>query len=174
MAGDLWAVAFGDVDHGWAVRRGVASPTATVLATADAGKTWTWQYLGPKKGRLLAVAATDANHVWAVGYQYGKGPGPSGEPRGRQRRRRRHLEAAAPARGRRPFRVAFADARHGWLLDGWHNVVYRDLRRGRALARQLLPEGRWCRPARRRRDQREPLLDRRVPRARVRVRGPHR
>ena len=32
---------------------------------------------------------------------------------------RQHVAASAG-----PFRVAFADARHGWLLDGWHNVVY--------------------------------------------------
>jgi photosystem II stability/assembly factor-like uncharacterized protein len=119
MTGDLWAIAFGDPGHGWAVRRGIGSPTATVLATADAGQSWSWQKPGTKGGRLLAVAATDATHVWAVGYQRLRGNGEQdrglvlasadgGATWARQR---------LPA-GLSPFRVAFGDARHGWLLAG--------------------------------------------------------
>jgi photosystem II stability/assembly factor-like uncharacterized protein len=119
MKGDLWAVSFGDATHGWAVRRGSGSPTATVLATSDAGATWTWQYPGPKGGRLLAVAAVGATHAWAVGY--GKAPGFDygvlnkglviATSDGGTSWKRQHIPA-----GLSPYRVAFADARHGWLL----------------------------------------------------------
>jgi photosystem II stability/assembly factor-like uncharacterized protein len=117
MAGDLWAVAFGDVDHGWAVRRGVTSPEATVLATADAGKSWSWQKPGTKGGRLLAVAAVDARHVWAVGYQrLGGSPDRDkglvlASTDGGATWKRQRLPA-----GLTPYRVAFGDFRHGWLL----------------------------------------------------------
>jgi photosystem II stability/assembly factor-like uncharacterized protein len=125
LTGDLWAIAFGDEDHGWAVRRGVGSPTATLLATADAGRTWTWQRTAPADGRLLAVAATDANHVWAVGYKAGEGPGPSGRSLvlassdGGATWQRQRLPSRAS-----PFRVAFTDARRGWILDGFGDRVY--------------------------------------------------
>jgi photosystem II stability/assembly factor-like uncharacterized protein len=127
ITGDLWAVAFGDVDHGWAVRRGIGSPRATVLATADAGATWAWQYPGPKNGRLLGVAASGATHVWAVGYQIVKGLGVEGRGHviatadGGSSWQRQHLPA-----GLSPFRVAFADVRHGWILagDGDHTRYY--------------------------------------------------
>ena len=119
ILGDLWAVAFGDVDHGWAVRRGVASPEATVLATADAGATWSWQYPGPRGGRLLSVAAIGATHAWAVGYQPPRGSGAEDKALvvattdGGASWTRQRLPA-----GLSPFRVAFADARHGWILAG--------------------------------------------------------
>jgi photosystem II stability/assembly factor-like uncharacterized protein len=125
MTGDLWAIAFGDVSHGWAVRRGIVSPTATLLATADAGRSWTWQRTAPRGGRLIAVTATDASHVWAVGYQSGNGPGPSGRSLviasadGGATWTRQQLPAAAAPSG-----VAFADARHGWILDEYANRVY--------------------------------------------------
>jgi photosystem II stability/assembly factor-like uncharacterized protein len=119
LEGDLWAIAFGDVDHGWAVRRGIGSPRATVLVTADAGVTWTNRYPGPKGGRLLSVAATDAQHVWAAGYQRLRGDGVqdrglvlvSGD--GGDTWTRQHLPA-----GLVPFSVAFGDARHGWMVAG--------------------------------------------------------
>jgi len=119
MTGDLWAIAFGDVGHGWAVRRGIANPTAAVLATADAGESWSWQKPGTKGGRLLAVAATDAAHVWAVGYQRPRGTGDQdrglvlASSDGGATWTRQRLPV-----GLMPFRVAFADARHGWLLAG--------------------------------------------------------
>jgi photosystem II stability/assembly factor-like uncharacterized protein len=119
MTGDLWAIAFGDVDHGWAVRRGVVSPKATLLATADAGATWVWQRAQTKGGRLLAVAATDSTHVWAVGYQHPQGNG--GQNRGLVLAsadggatwKRQQLPV-----GLSPHRVVFADVRRGWLLAG--------------------------------------------------------
>lgn len=118
LIGDLWAIAFGDADHGWAVRRGVAYEKASLLASADAGRTWSEQFVAVSNGRLLAVAATDARHVWAVGYQYVKGssfPGGKGlvlaSTDGGATWTRQRLPA-----GLSPFRVAFADARHGWLL----------------------------------------------------------
>ncbi len=119
MTGDLWAIAFGDAGHGWAVRRGISNPTAAVLATADAGKSWSWQRPGTKGGRLLAVTATDAAHVWAVGYQRPRGNGDQdrglvlASTDGGATWTRQRLPA-----GLQPFRVAFADARHGWLLAG--------------------------------------------------------
>jgi photosystem II stability/assembly factor-like uncharacterized protein len=117
MTGDLWAIAFADVGHGWAVRRGIANPTAAVLATADAGESWSWQKPGTRGGRLLAVAATDTTHVWAVGYQRLQGNGEQdrglvlASTDGGATWTRQRLPA-----GLSPFRVAFADARHGWLL----------------------------------------------------------
>ena len=65
---DLWDVAFGDAAHGWAIERGSPLRPAQILATTDGGATWSWQHPGPS-GKLLAVAATDARHAWAVGYQ---------------------------------------------------------------------------------------------------------
>jgi photosystem II stability/assembly factor-like uncharacterized protein len=119
MEGDLWAIAFGDVDHGWAVRRGIGSPRTTILVTADAGVAWSYRYPGPKGGRLLSVAATDARHVWAAGYQRLRGDGAqdkglvlaSGDGGATWTRQR------LPA-GLVPFRVAFGDARHGWMVAG--------------------------------------------------------
>jgi photosystem II stability/assembly factor-like uncharacterized protein len=125
MTGDLWAIAFGDVSHGWAVRRGIGSPTATLLATVDSGRSWAWQRTAPRGGRLIGVTATDANHVWAVGYQSAKGPGPSGRSLviastdGGATWTRQQLPAAAA-----PSSVAFADARRGWILDEYANRVY--------------------------------------------------
>jgi photosystem II stability/assembly factor-like uncharacterized protein len=119
MTGDLWGIAFGDVDHGWAVRRSVGTPTASILATADAGNSWSWQRPRIKGGRLLAVAATDAAHVWAVGYQRMQDNGEQdrglvlASSDGGATWTRQRLPA-----GLSPFRVAFADARHGWLLAG--------------------------------------------------------
>ncbi len=118
MTGDLWGIAFGDADHGWAVRRGVAHEKASLLASADAGRTWTEQSLAISNGRLLAVAATDARHVWAVGYQYVAGPDyPPGKglvlasADGGATWARQQLPA-----GLVPYRAAFSDARHGWLI----------------------------------------------------------
>ena len=118
MTGDLWAVAFGDAGHGWAVRRGVGSPVATILATSDAGKTWHWRYPGPTRGRLLSVAATDARHAWAAGYQsvygsgyfQGKGLMLATTDGGKTWQRQR-----LPA-GLVLSRVAFADAHRGWAV----------------------------------------------------------
>jgi photosystem II stability/assembly factor-like uncharacterized protein len=110
----LFAVAFGDASHGWAVRRAGGSLVATVLATANAGRTWRWQYPAPKRGELLSVAATDATHAWAAGYQ---GPGPHGKglliatSDGGKTWTRQRLPA-----GLVPLAVAFADARHGWAV----------------------------------------------------------
>jgi photosystem II stability/assembly factor-like uncharacterized protein len=130
IAGDLWAVAFGDVDHGWAVRRGVTSPEATVLATADAGKSWSWQKPGTKGGRLLAVAAVDAKYVCAAGYQRLGGSPDRDEglvlasADGGATWKRQRLPA-----GLTPYRVAFGDSRHGWLLASRsdHSGGYRIL-----------------------------------------------
>jgi photosystem II stability/assembly factor-like uncharacterized protein len=113
MTCDLWAVAFGDADHGWAARRGVGSPAATVLATLNAGKTWRWQYPGAKNARLLAVAAVGARHAWAVGDQ----PLPGLGAQGRGLIVATSDGGATWTRQRLPAGlVPFSDARHGWLV----------------------------------------------------------
>jgi photosystem II stability/assembly factor-like uncharacterized protein len=119
MTGDLWAIAFGDERCGWAVRRGIGSERTTVLATSDAGESWSWQYPRPQ-GKLLDVAAVGPRHAWAVGRR----PGDSFEAAG--------LVIATADGGAswqrqplpahlQPFHVAFADKRHGWLLAGDRN-----------------------------------------------------
>jgi photosystem II stability/assembly factor-like uncharacterized protein len=113
----LTAIAFGDRSHGWAVRRGIGNSRARVLATVDGGGSWTWQYPGVKAGRLFALAATDADHVWAAGRQDIKGFGVWGKglmvatSDGGKTWTRQRLPA-----GLLPLAVAFADARHGWAV----------------------------------------------------------
>lgn len=111
--GDLWGVAFGDAAHGWAVERGSLGAPSKILATADGGARWTWQYPGPS-GKLLAVAATGARRAWAVGYQASDTPlmlvtSDGGTTWREQSIRLHHLQL---------YDVAFADARHGWALGG--------------------------------------------------------
>ncbi len=113
VSDSLFAVAFGDATHGWAVRRAAGSLVATVLTTSNAGRTWRWQYPAPKRGELLSVAATDATHAWAAGYQGDLrrnglmiATSDGGKTWTRQR---------LPA-GFVPLGVAFADALHGWAV----------------------------------------------------------
>jgi photosystem II stability/assembly factor-like uncharacterized protein len=120
----LMACAFAGADRGWAVGR-----SGTVLATSDAGVSWAAQRT-PSSGAILdAVTAVDADHVWAVGREPQSGSGPSrdgavlwatvdgGAPWQAQR-----LAGVSNLRG-----VAFADARHGWVvggdMDGEYGVV---------------------------------------------------
>ena len=117
IEGLLWAIAFGDRDHGWAVARGSSRLQARVLTTSDGGRTWSSRYLGVKSGWLYSVAASDARHVWAAGHQslkaygfLGKGLMLASSDGGRTWRRQR-----LPA-GLVPTDVAFADARHGWAI----------------------------------------------------------
>ena len=56
------AVHFVDRDHGWAV-----GPEGMILATTDAGRTWTYQG-NQTFGALSAVKFTDREHGQAVGY----------------------------------------------------------------------------------------------------------
>jgi photosystem II stability/assembly factor-like uncharacterized protein len=127
-AGLLWAIAFGDRSHGWAVARGTSSTQARVLATVDAGKTWETQYPGVRAGWLRSVTATDADHVWAAGHQRLKGLDSQGKPLmlasadGGKTWMRQRLPA-----GLVPTAVAFADIRHGWALatdgDSRYHVI---------------------------------------------------
>jgi photosystem II stability/assembly factor-like uncharacterized protein len=108
--GDLWGVAFGDTAHGWAVERGLGHPTK-ILATTDGGTTWTWQYPGPS-GTLLAVAAVGSQRAWAVGRQAANVPLMLTTSDGGAAWKQKvlglpHIEL---------YDVAFADARHGWVL----------------------------------------------------------
>ena len=57
-APSLAAIQFADASHGWAVGDG------RILATSDAGRTWTRQYSGPAV--LYQVDFTDASNGWAV------------------------------------------------------------------------------------------------------------
>jgi len=123
LTGDLWAVAFGDADHGWAVRRGLASPPESILVTADAGVSWSWQHPNVQ-GRLLSVAAVDARHAWVVGYDKDEGLAlatGNGGTTWRQQRVPADLQLSD---------VAFGDTRHGWILG--HDAV--DLARSVVLA----------------------------------------
>lgn len=120
FTGDLWAVAFGDVDHGWAVRRGVGSPRTTILTTADAGASWSWQYPKPQ-GRLIAVAAVGATHAWAVGcredpdddlpHDFVIATTDGGSTWARQRIGGDIMTVD----------VAFADVRHGWIFGRYRS-----------------------------------------------------
>ena len=69
----LAGVAFGDVNHGWAVGDG-----GTILATSDGGVTWSAQSSGTTKD-LTAVTFIDARRGWAVGghSKYGVVSGPA-------------------------------------------------------------------------------------------------
>ncbi len=59
----LTAVAFADADHGWAVGH-----DATILHTADGGKTWVLQQFKPEKGDpLLNVLAVDVQTAYGLG-----------------------------------------------------------------------------------------------------------
>ena len=59
----LTAVAFADAKHGWAVGH-----DATIIATADGGKTWALQNFAPDLEKpLLDVLFLDAQHGFAVG-----------------------------------------------------------------------------------------------------------
>lgn len=115
FTGDLWAIAFGDSEHGWAVRRGVGDPRTTVLATADGGASWSWQYPKPQAGALLAVAASGPRHAWAMGRRPGDSLAAPGlviaTTDGGATWTRQRLDPDL-----QPFDVAFTDSRHGWLL----------------------------------------------------------
>jgi photosystem II stability/assembly factor-like uncharacterized protein len=100
----LFGVCFGDARHGWAVGKG-----QVIVATTDGGATWTPQRAGTNEGDLLDVAATDARHVWAVGFTHARSLG----------------LVLASVDGGRTWRaqydgtdvlsaVTFVDARHGW------------------------------------------------------------
>lgn len=117
----LMACAFADADHGWAVGR-----SGKILATSDAGVSWTAQRAPSSSAILDAVAAVDADHVWAVGREPDSGGGPSGEGavlwatvNGGQTWQAQRLAGVSNLRG-----VAFADARHGWVVGGDMNGEY--------------------------------------------------
>ena len=107
--GDLWSVAFGDAAHGWAVRRGHSDSPTAILATSDSGATWVWQHPAAQ-GRLLAVAAIGASHVWAGGYTGARAlllATDDGGTTWSEQRVPGHLGLYA---------IAFSDVRHGWAL----------------------------------------------------------
>jgi len=107
----LWGVAFGDVADGWAIERSFGSRPEEILATADGGATWSWQHTG-LPGTLLAIAATDARHAWAVGYRAHSALVLATTDGGTTWRRQTipgHVQI---------YDVAFGDSRHGWALGG--------------------------------------------------------
>jgi photosystem II stability/assembly factor-like uncharacterized protein len=101
-------VDFPSLSSGWLI-----TDAGTVLSSADAGTTWTVrESVGLK---LIAVAATDASHVWVVGNAVGA----AGEPGvsavldsddGGETWKRHPFGAAMLAD------IDFADDRHGWLV----------------------------------------------------------
>lgn len=111
----LMACAFADESRGWAVGR-----AGTILATSDSGANWTAQRT-PSSGAILdAVAAVGTEHVWAVGREPDSDGGMSGDRAvfwasedGGTTWRARRLPGVSNLRG-----VAFADARHGWVVGG--------------------------------------------------------
>lgn len=59
----LTAVSFADAQHGWAVGH-----DATILHTADGGRTWRLQHFAPAENKpLLSVLALDAQKAYATG-----------------------------------------------------------------------------------------------------------
>jgi len=108
IAGDLWAIVFGNADHGWAVRRGVAHEQASLLASTDGGRHWTPKASVTSKG-LLAVSFPDARHGWAVGY----GGTVVATTDGGATWQARNAGGDHQLR-----RVSFSDAEHGWALIG--------------------------------------------------------
>jgi photosystem II stability/assembly factor-like uncharacterized protein len=111
----LMACAFADESNGWAVGR-----SGTVLATRDAGVSWTAQSTPSSAAILDAVAAVDADHVWAVGREPDSGGGVSGDRAvlwatqdGGATWQAQRLPGVSNLRG-----VAFADAQHGWVVGG--------------------------------------------------------
>lgn len=48
------------------VRRGIESERISILASADAGATWTWLRPG-SKARMLDITAVGSRCVWVVG-----------------------------------------------------------------------------------------------------------
>lgn len=108
IAGDLWAIVFGEADHGWAVRRGVAHEQASLLASTDGGRHWTPKASVTSKG-LLAVSFPDARHGWAVGY----GGTVVATTDGGATWQARNAGGDHQLR-----RVSFSDAEHGWALIG--------------------------------------------------------
>ena len=102
----LFAVAFADAAHGWAVGKGGA-----IVATSDGGATWAMQGQANAGTDLLDVATTDARHAWAVGFVGGRTAGLvlATADGGRTWRRRYGGGDVLTA-------VSFGDAVHGWAV----------------------------------------------------------
>jgi photosystem II stability/assembly factor-like uncharacterized protein len=64
-SGDLQALDFTDAQHGWVVANDQRGPSATLWYTADAGATWTSEYV--TAGRLLYSVNLVGDAVWAAG-----------------------------------------------------------------------------------------------------------
>ena len=76
---DLRDVAFCDATHGWAVGMDYSWTVLNlgnyggILATSDGGATWSAQNDGGATEGLEGVAASDADHAWAVGSRWDAG-----------------------------------------------------------------------------------------------------
>jgi photosystem II stability/assembly factor-like uncharacterized protein len=77
----LYDVAFSDSTHGWAVGYDYSWTVPNlgyyggILATSNGGATWSVQSDGGATEGLKGVAASDADHVWAVGNRWDGGLG---------------------------------------------------------------------------------------------------
>jgi len=119
------APAFANARDGWAVGSNSTRANATILATTDGGASWTVQlnraYPVPPRsafGGLLAVAAVDARHAWAVGLNGLILATSNGGVTWSKQRSATTADLSS---------VAFSDARHGWAVgetdDGNGNFV---------------------------------------------------
>lgn len=91
------------------VRRGIESERISILASADAGATWTWLRPG-SKARMLDITAVGSRCVWVVGVRGRQGfilRNTDGGETWREQPLAGHME---------PHDVVFADTLHSWLL----------------------------------------------------------
>lgn len=127
----LYGVRFVDDDHGW-----VVGQDGVILATADGGKTWTKQESNAtfeesdgavKRAYLFNVAATDAQHAWAVGDRSILTSTSDGGQTWRSRKIKMEgdlsggesLAAADPIL----YDVKFVDAQNGWIVGEFGKIL---------------------------------------------------
>ncbi len=115
LTGTLGNVTFADATHGWTVgsRTGTGPANAAggyVLATTDAGLTWTTQPVPPTVARLNRIVFADAHHGWAAGVASDGRPALIATSDGGATWANQTLPD-----GIRALRdVAFVDSQHGW------------------------------------------------------------
>ena len=119
VTADLYAVAFPDDLHGWAV-----GDSGTILATDDGGATWVAQDSGTTE-TLSDVDFADSTHGWAVGgTSWGGGDGCSSvivaTADGGRTWKTQRIGSTEDLEG-----VSFSDPTHGWAVGGYSNDAQR-------------------------------------------------
>jgi photosystem II stability/assembly factor-like uncharacterized protein len=111
------AVSFVDARHGWVVCAPYNGDLAgsRVLRTIDGGLTWRGQYTTGTRVTLRAVTFVDRLHGWAVGGTSAGRCVVLSTTNGGRTWSRRDLSSQDPYGG---LKVAFTDARHGWIANG--------------------------------------------------------